>query len=256
MKPISIAMTAKYISTINSMRVNIFFAFLFSSTVSLFLANSPATAQPLLSAQDIRLLCSGLGSQLATDDNAEFSLDNGRLRAKAGEGGLIVYEGDMLVLELNDFNYGQYTSCLSALVYGNPITTENPEITAVWRASPPVPMPQRGFDNSCPCVAIFQSPDELLIEKPSGYVAVRNDCGKNSSVLGIRDAGQRIENPNFSAIPSLPSLGSGPNVTSSHIYERQEYAYILLEPGQVGYVDVNPTDYSAKVVFGPFFCGS
>lgn len=130
-------------------------------------------------------------------------------------------------------------------------------VNAIWRSSPPIPIPQRGFDNFCPCIAIFDSPyDDLLVGKPDSRLAIRNDCSGNSSLLSTRDAGQRIKNPNFSDIPNSPLPGSGVTVTSSYTYERQEYAYMVLKPGQVGYIGGDPADYPGEAKIEPIVCGN
>lgn len=92
--------------------------------VSFIIVPKPTLAQQL-SAQEIRLLCGGLGSTAATDDGAELTLGDNGLRATTDEGELSVYQGDELLIEVEDFSFVSYRECLSELLAGSNTNTKN-----------------------------------------------------------------------------------------------------------------------------------
>lgn len=101
--------------------------------------SAPLSAQQqALSAQEIRLLCSGLGSSTASADSADISIGSDGLRGKTDDGSLSVYQGDELLLQVEDFSFSNYTECVTKLLTINQSSLEMMSPTDLAGASIPL----------------------------------------------------------------------------------------------------------------------
>ncbi|MCO6361628.1 hypothetical protein [Paracoccus sp. 08] len=141
--------------------------------------------------------------------------------------------------------YQLYLSCIKdemARRSGQYSDQMNEIIFAEWESfSAYIPV-----STECGCVASYPFPNTLYPDLPEGHVAFKNECDGNVSLSGERPSGDRVPNPEFSAIPALPSPGeASPRVVPSHIYSDTQYLNVSLAPGQVAYVNFEPVAYLA-----------